>query len=647
MNSSPARECQAMSNAPIKMSLRRRIYMACCLLVGLCIVSTIIGRAGQTQLLRNFVAYESSEETLARVANLDHDVQELKSRSEKYLQTGAPDQLSRAMDLHEALSQQISNVNIKNSDPKIRANLIEMRDELDIFRDRLSRASGERELRTQLIQKAIPEKHRSISKLLEEVLDAINSQRDGLMAVQYMQLVQAHEQSLQYLQGYFIEPDATAFEQALSSIDLARSLAKEVVGPVSPNEEEQQLGERLDQELLEFRRMGARAVQATRSYMFYSNVVMAGEISEFVYDSNRLKTYVEEKRVLSRKRRNQSAERSLWLALLASITAVAVAILMATRLSYMIVTPISRLTETFRRLGQGEFVDRIPAMDRYDEIGRMARAAKIFSDKNKETQELLQRSEQLSIELSKKAEALEQTNLELDNFAYVASHDLKSPLRGITHLVSWVQEDCESLLPDDSRSHLQQMKHRVAKMESLLDDLLDYSRAGRINPTPEKIDIDELVASVVSIIDLPDGFRIDLVTPTFSILSVRTPLFQTLMNLVTNGVKYNDKGKDGKLDIIAERVGDFVRFQVRDNGPGIDPKFHAKVFEMYQRLESENSEGSGMGLAIVKKLIYRYGGDLSLESEVGKGATFYFTWPCVTQFAKEGAGKLAYTASGG
>jgi methyl-accepting chemotaxis protein len=192
---------------------------------------------------------------------------------------------------------------------------------------------------------------------------------------------------------------------------------------VSPNEEEQQLGERLDQELLEFRRMGARAVQATRSYMFYSNVVMAGEISEFVYDSNRLKTYVEEKRVLSRKRRNQSAERSLWLALLASITAVAVAILMATRLSYMIVTPISRLTETFRRLGQGEFVDRIPAMDRYDEIGRMARAAKIFSDKNKETQELLQRSEQLSIELSKKAEALEQTNLELDNFAYVASHD--------------------------------------------------------------------------------------------------------------------------------------------------------------------------------------------------------------------------------
>ncbi|KAA1259410.1 Phytochrome-like protein cph1 [Rubripirellula obstinata] len=635
-----------MPNAPIKKSLRRRIYMACCLLVGLCIVSTIIGRAGQTQLLRNFAAYESSEETLAQVANLDQDVQELKSRSEKYLQTGAPSQLARAMDLQKALSLQISEVNDKNEDPRIRANLIEMRSELDVFKDRLSRAADERELRTRLIQQDLPNKHRSISELLEEILRVMNDQEEGFMAVEYFRLVHAHDQSLQFLQRYFIEPDAAAFEKALSSIDLARSLIKQIVK--SADEAEiQQLGQQLDQELSEFRKTGSRAVQATRSYMFYSNVVMAGEISEFVYDSNRLKKYVEEQRIQSRELRNQSAERSLWLALLASITAVAVAVVMATRLSYMIVTPISRLTETFRRLGQGESVDGIPAMDRFDEIGRMARAAKIFSDKNKETQQLLQRSEQLSNELANKAEALEQTNMELDNFAYVASHDLKSPLRGITHLASWVQEDCESLLPDDSRNHLQQMKDRVAKMESLLDDLLDYSRAGRINPKPEKIDVGELVASVVSMIDLPDGFRVNLMTPTFDIFTVRTPLFQSLMNLVTNGVKYNDKGKDGKLEILAERTGDFVHFRVRDNGPGIDPKFHSKVFEMYQRLESEGVEGSGMGLAIVKKLISRYGGELSLESEIGGGAEFSFTWPCAERVTDDITGKLANTASNG
>ena len=635
-----------MPNAPIKKSLRRRIYMACCLLVGLCIINTIIGRAGQKSLLKNFAAYEQTEDTLAKVANLDHDVQELKARSEKYLQTGAPSQLVRAMDLQKALDEQISSENLSSADQRVQSSLAEMREELDAFRSLLPRAADERELRTRLIQKDLPKQHQSILLLLEEVRQMLDPKQDGSVDQEYLQLAQTHERSLQFLQQYFIEPSAAAFERALSSIDRSQSLANQITKSID-DEPSRELGKRLAEELSQFRKLGARAVQATRSYMFYSNVVMAGEISEFVYDSDQLKQYVEDQRVRGRELRNQSAERSRWFGLLASIFAVGLATLMATRLSYMIVSPISRLTETFRRLGQDQPVAEIPEMDRSDEIGRMARAAKIFRDKNEETRELLKKSEQLSMELANKAEALEQTNQELDNFAYVASHDLKSPLRGITNLVTWVQEDCESVLPEDSRNHLQLTKERVEKMECLLNDLLDYSRVGRIKPTPESIDVDELVASVLSLVDVPKGFSVKLTTPTFIIHTVRTPLVQALMNLITNGVKYNDKGEDGKIEISAEQSGEFVRFQVRDNGPGIEPQYHAKVFEMYQRLNTGNAEGSGMGLAIVKKLIARFGGELSLESELGNGATFSFTWPNIDKATPELPGNLAGNLAGG
>ena len=586
----------------------------------------MIGWLGQTRLLENFAAYEMTEVTLSKVSNLDQDVQDLKSRSEKYLQTGAPHQLSRAIETQRSISQQITEIVQENTDGYVLKNLSEMQAELSVFLDRLTKASSERDLRTRLIQEDLPRKHRQVIDLLETLQVGIRSDAPPEIVTQMVSLVQTHSDSLASLQQYFIKPDAAAYERALQSIKTSRSLAKTITDSMNGAKYET-LQTELDQELEEFKQIGSRAFQATRSYMFYSNVVMAGEISEFVYDSNQLKQYVEKQRTRNRAVRLAWANRVRTLGLLASLTAVALAGFFATRLSYMIVSPIIHLTETFRRLGQGELIDTVPGIARTDEIGRMARAAKIFSDKNEETQELLERSKELAAELSDKAMTLEKTNQELDNFAYVASHDLKSPLRGINSLASWVQEDCETILPDKSRQHLQKMQHRVTRMETLLDDLLEYSRAGRLNPQPEPVDVGELVASVVSVLDTPPGYQVNLMSTTFRIHTVRTPLFQTLMNLVSNGVKYNDKGDRGKLQISAKLEGDFVRFVVSDNGPGIESQYHEKIFEMYQRLDVDHADGSGMGLAIVKKLVAFYGGELWLESELGKGSRFSFTWP--------------------
>ena len=623
-----------MTNSKIKKSLKRRIYTTCCVLVGLCLVASLIGWVGQSNLMLNFAVYEKSEVTLNQISDLDRDVQELKSRAERYLSSGAASHLARATELQERLVREIESVNSQAEVKDISETLSEMRNALDVFSDRLARAAEERDLRTQLIQRDLPKQDTKVRELIAEMRSLVFESGTSATQLSFTELVQSHGDSRQWLQRYFIDPDSGDYDRAVKSIENSRLLVKKIVESVSDDETGNvlklaDLSQQLDAELLEFKRQGSRAFQATRGYMFYSDVVMAGEISEFIYYSDQVKQYVENRRVRNREARQSSASRSQFLVVFASLLAVSLAVLMATRLSYLIVSPISQITETFRKLGQGETVSVIPALDRKDEIGRMARAAKIFNDKNEETRELLERSERLADELAHKALALEKSNGELDNFAYVASHDLKSPLRGINHLTTWISEDFGELLPDEGKEHLEKIRERVGKMEGLLNDLLEYSRVGRMNPQPEQIDIGELIASVVSMVDTPPGFRINFMNPTFKCETIRTPLTQVLLNLISNGVKYNDKGGQGYLEVYAEKRDGFMHFKVKDNGRGIPPECHERVFDMYQRIAIDVKEGTGMGLAIVKKQVLSFGGELSLESKEGEGAVFSFSWPCV------------------
>lgn len=610
-------------------SLRKQIYATCCILVGVCVLSTLVSWLNQGRLYENFAVYEASEQTSSSVREIDRDVQELKAHSEKYLQTGAVSQLDASQTIQESLITQIDEVIDHNETGEIPNTLKRMRESLMTFQKQLGQAAKQRALATELVQHNLPQRdanfHRLVNELQVELANQTEPESDFLVGDLVVDGVQAYLKGRQSLQQYFINPQSSDFDAAVRSVAEARDLFEQIVKRAR-SLEVRGIQERLDAELAEFLNRGSLAFQATRSYMFYSNVVMAGEISEFTYLSDRLKTSVESRRDENRKERENARKKSQTISLMISVAAITLAIALAARLSMMIISPIASITQTFQGLSRGETIEEIPALHRNDEIGRMAQAAKVFSDKNEQTRLLLADSERLRGELAKKACDLEVVNEELDNFAYVASHDLKSPLRGIAHLATWVQEDCEEVLPDDSRQHLSLMLHRVGKMEALLNDLLSYSRVGRIEQATEVVDLGNMLASIVSILDLPKGFQVLPVKRLPIVKVLRTPLQQVLMNLISNAVKYNDKGGEGRIEVDANVSDGICRFSIQDNGIGIAPEYHAKIFEMYQRVTNAQ-DGSGMGLAIAKKQVSNVGGKIHVESEEGEGATFVFTWP--------------------
>lgn len=243
------------------------------------------------------------------------------------------------------------------------------------------------------------------------------------------------------------------------------------------------------------------------------------------------------------------------------------------------------------------------------------------------TQQVRSRQEQekKAEALTQLTEALERSNRELDQFAYIASHDLKAPLRAIANLSEWIEEDVADQLSDESRQHMNLLRGRVHRMEALIDGILQYSRAGRVQTPIETVNVSTLLDEVIELLDPPAEVSIIVQSDMPTLKTQRVPLQQIFMNLINNAIKYSQR-PDVRIDV-GFRMGKSYEFSVTDNGQGIAPEYHQKIWGIFQRLESRDKvEGTGIGLSVVKKIVESRGGRVWVESEPGAGATFRFTW---------------------
>jgi signal transduction histidine kinase len=224
------------------------------------------------------------------------------------------------------------------------------------------------------------------------------------------------------------------------------------------------------------------------------------------------------------------------------------------------------------------------------------------------------------------SQALEATNRDLDQFAYVASHDLKAPLRGISNLSQWIEEGLAGKLDDETQEQMRLLRGRVRRLEALIDGILTYSRAGRTRERIEPIDVGALLSETRDLLAPPARATI-LVGPMPKLDAERVPLQQVFLNLINNALKHAGR-PDPRVDVACQDEGAVVHFTVTDNGPGIAPEYQERIWAIFTTLQARDKvEGTGIGLSVVKKIVESRGGRVAVASEVGKGATFHVYWP--------------------
>lgn len=250
---------------------------------------------------------------------------------------------------------------------------------------------------------------------------------------------------------------------------------------------------------------------------------------------------------------------------------------------------------------------------------------KVKDNKNDELTSLSVSLNSMSETLSKNIRELQKRNSELDQFGYVVSHDLKAPIRGIHNVIQWIEEDLHDELSVQMKKYFAIIRERIRRMEELITGLLDYARINREKPLKEPVDVNLLVKDLADLIIPPD---FELLVDELPVLNTeRIRLQQVFSNLISNSVKYT-AAKKPRIDIKCKELKKVYEFSVADNGIGIAPDYHEKIFEVFQTLRDKNAkESTGIGLAIVKKIIDDQHCDIKVNSDAGKGAIFTFSWP--------------------
>jgi signal transduction histidine kinase len=313
--------------------------------------------------------------------------------------------------------------------------------------------------------------------------------------------------------------------------------------------------------------------------------------------------------------------------------ALVLAILISLLIARSLVGPIRVLSHAARRMANGEWDVAVPVrleLNGRDELASLATAFNRMAEAlRSQLAEVNRMNATLETRVSERTAELARRNEELDTFTSTVSHDLKSPVVALQGLATILAEDYGDRLDDQGQQYLRRLKRNVVHMGDLIQDLLMLSRVGRTEVCRERVAVKPLVEDVLALYAdalTARGIRVEIADLP-DLVADRIQLKQVFQNLVSNAIKFLGDQPAPCISIRCENLKGFVRFEVADNGIGIDPSYHDKIFVIFQRLQDVDVEGTGVGLAIVKKVVEQAGGALDVRSAKGAGAVFAFTWP--------------------
>lgn len=308
--------------------------------------------------------------------------------------------------------------------------------------------------------------------------------------------------------------------------------------------------------------------------------------------------------------------------LVVSLALLIIVVIVAILMAYFISSPIQELTTVSGIIAKGDLSVRAKASGE-DEIGELAKSFNRMTDCLVEAK----------VNIEKQKNLLEEANKELDSFVYTVSHDLKAPLRGIAAFADFLKQDYSNKLDRQANEYIAKIYSGANHMKQLIEDLLTLSKITRIKNPYEDVDINDLINSVMDRIEFViKENKVNLkIAPNLPIVHCdRIKVTELFLNLLTNAIKFSSKivGSIPKVEIGYADIGPAHKFYVKDNGIGIDKKYHKEIFTIFKRLHKQSEyEGTGAGLSIAKKVVDSHKGSIWLDSEPGKGTTFYFTIP--------------------
>lgn len=287
---------------------------------------------------------------------------------------------------------------------------------------------------------------------------------------------------------------------------------------------------------------------------------------------------------------------------------------------------IDKILEILLEYMQKDFSRKIPISERGDELDAVASGLNTMGE---EIQYYVSQINQMNAELIKRTEQLESVNKELEAFTYSVSHDLRAPLRAVNGYASMIEEDYSKILDDEGKRLLSVVQYNARKMGNLIDDLLAFSRLGRHEIQKTNIDMNELTEGALLELNKSVQHKADVTIGKLHPAKGDYGLInQVMVNLLSNGIKYTSKIKNPLVEINSvKKMGEII-YSVKDNGAGFDMQYVHKLFGVFQRLHRmEEFEGTGVGLAIVQRIINKHGGKVWAEAKPNEGAAFYFSLP--------------------